>query len=201
MLVVALGGLGLAYAIDAAHRNNAGPAHRLDTDTRLTRSLGGRELSIPLSLFRYDEQRIEGFAKQIDLQLLLPLGRNNSLQPVEVTLLPRSRVRQSSVLLDGVYLHMFEDKQLTGPPGLVGKPLKAGAGYNSETVWYDALNAKPFVAKCSAPVFETVDARCLRAVYLGEGIGAVFSFSADLLYRWQDFDTEAGKWLDAIGAL
>ena len=68
------------------------------------------------------------------------------------------------MLLDGVYLHQFEDKQLTGPPGLVGKPLTASEGFAGETVWYDALSADPFVAKCLAPVAPGEPTQCLRTV-------------------------------------
>lgn len=66
LIVMGLLGLGVAYLIDAAGRASRTQAHRLDTETTLTRTLGGSDLEIPLSWFRYEEQRVEGFAKQID---------------------------------------------------------------------------------------------------------------------------------------
>lgn len=195
-------GIGAAYAIDAAGKAMRTDAHRLDTRTVLTRSLAGRELAIPLAWFRYEEQRADAFAKQIDLRLELPLGERGAAETIDVTLLPRSRVRPSAALLDGVYLHQFADSQVSGGPvGLVGKPLKPEDGYEGETVWYDALAADPFVAKCSAAVAGTDDGQCLRTVYLAEGIAAVYAFPQAALGGWRAFDAEMGKRLRAIGAL
>ena len=199
-LALALCGLALAYAIDAASRRNRHPPHRLNEETTLTRTIGNRELEIPLSWFRYAEQRVEGFAKQIDLQFLVPLGENGAERSVEVTLLPRSRARPSSRLLDGVYLHQFLREEVSGPPGLVGKPLANRDGFENETVWYDPLSADPFVAKCSSPVTQQAEPRCLRTVYLGSSIAAVYTFSADVLANWRDFDTQLKPWLETIGA-
>jgi hypothetical protein len=199
MLTLALGGVALAYAIDAASRQNREAPHRLDEETSLTRTLGGRDLEIPLSWFRYAEQRVEGFARQIDLQLSVPLGPDGEGRRIEVTLLPRSRARPSAHLLDGVYLHKFLAEQVSGPPGLVGKPLAGKDGFEGETVWYDPLSADPFVAKCSAPVSAGGEPRCLRTVYLGPGIAAVYAFGGDVLQGWRSFDAELKPWLESIG--
>ncbi|WP_421759689.1 hypothetical protein [Devosia sp.] len=201
MLVVAMLGLGGAYLIDAAGRADRHPTAGDDTQTTLTRTLGGKDLEIPQAWFRYDEQRVEGFAKQIDLRLQLPLGARGKLEAIDITLLPRSRVRPSASLLDGVYLHQFLPEQIAGPPGLVGKPLRADDGYEDEIVWYDALAADPFVAKCSKPVVETEASQCLRTVYLGEGIAAVYAFPVAVLENWRQFDPEVKARLGKIGAL
>jgi len=200
-VVLALLGLGAAYLIDAAGRGARIQSHRLDTETSLTRTLGGRDFEIPLSWFRYEEQRVEGFAKQIDLRLEMPLGVEGRREPVDVTLLPRSRARPSAALLDGVYLHQFLPEQLNGPPGLVGKPLRPDGGYRDETVWYDALSAEPFVAKCSAPIAPATAGQCIRTVYLGPGVAAIYAFPETALLHWRDFDTLMGAKLAQIGAL
>lgn len=201
MLAVAMLGLGGAYLIDAAGRADRYPNSGDDTQSTLTRTLGGKDLKIPQVWFRYDEQRVEGFAKQIDLRLELPLGAKGKLEAVDVTLLPRSRVRPSASLLDGVYLHQFLPEQLQGPPGLVGKPLRADEGYEDEIVWYDALAADPFVAKCNKPVVDSGASQCLRTVYLGEGIAAIYAFPAAVLDNWRQFDSEVKARLGKIGAL
>ena len=200
-VLLALGGIGVAYLIDAAGRGARTQVHRLDTETTLTRTLGGRDLEIPLSWFRYEEQRIEGFAKQIDLRFELPFGVDAHDQPVDVTLLPRSRARPSAALLDGVYLHQFLPEQLDGPPGLVGKPLRPDGGYAGEVVWYDPLSAEPFVAKCSKPIASAATGQCLRTVYLGPGIAAVYAFPEAALQHWREFDAELTARLRQIGAL
>ena len=195
-LLVALAGLGLAYAIDAAGR-----AGREALAGSVSRTLGGRELSIPAAWLREDAERSAGFAKQVDIGLYLPLGPEAAVREIDITLVPRSRARPSASLLDGVYLHQFMPEQLSGPTGLIGKPLVAAEGYEDETVWYDAISAAPFVAKCIAPVADGQPGRCLRTVYLGPGIAAIYSFDEDVLMNWRRFDPAVQPALKQIGAL
>ena len=200
-LFLVSGGVALAYGIDALGRQGY-TANRLDDQTPpVQRTIAGRDLSIPLSWFRYGEQADEGFASQIDLALDLPIGEAGSLTRVDVTLLPRTRARASSSLLDGVYLHQFDAADRTGAPGLVGKPLIASAGFDDETVWYDPLSSDPFVAKCMEPVPGREAGQCLRTVMLKSGIAAVYSFSSEALASWRAFDREVTPWLQRIGAL
>jgi hypothetical protein len=195
-LIVAVAGLGLAYAIDAAGR-----ATHEDVTGSVSRTLGGRELSVPAAWLREDAERSAGFAKQVEIGLRLPLGPAAAVREINITLVPRSRARPSASLLDGVYLHQFMPEQLNGPPGLIGKPLVAADGYAQETVWYDAISAAPFVAKCIAPVVEGQPGRCIRTVYLGSGIAAIYSFDEDVLGNWKQFDTALEPSLRQIGAL
>jgi hypothetical protein len=190
--------LGAAYALDLARRSteDAPPAEAV-----LTRTLGGRDLAIPAAWLRDDAQPAGGFVKEIAMRLELPLGADGRLMPVEVMLTPRSRVRPSAGLLDGVYLHQFLPEQLSGPPGLVGKPLRPEDGFQGEAVWYDALSPNPFVAKCSRPVDPTQPSQCLRTVYLGPGIAAVYTFGDEALANWRQFDAVLAPALRQIGAL
>ena len=197
-LALVLIGLALAYAIDAAGRDGRVPAHRTDGGITLARTLGGVELHIPQTWFRNPEQPAEGFAREIELNLVVPLGPAGALRDVDVTLMPRSGVRASAALLDGVYLHMFTEAERDGPQGLIGKPLRPLEGYATETVWYDPISADPFVAKCGDPVAEG-RSRCLRAVHLAPGIAAVYAFDADLLANWRQFDDEVHRYLRRIG--
>jgi hypothetical protein len=195
-LVVAVAGLGLAYAIQAAGRGT-----QEQVTGSVSRTLGGRDLSVPVAWLREDAERTAGFAKQVEIGLRLPLGPESAPREIDVTLVPRSRARPSASLLDGVYLHQFMPAQLNGPPGLIGKPLIAAEGYAQETVWYDAISAAPFVAKCIAPVAEGQPGRCIRTVYLGPGIAAIYSFDEDVLVSWRQFDKALEPSLSQIGAL
>ena len=196
VLLVAVAGLGLAYVIDAAGR----AAHE-DLTGSVTRTLGGRELTVPVAWLREDAERTAGFAKQVEIGLDLPLGPKAAVRQIDITLVPRSRARPSASLLDGVYLHQFMPEQLNGPPGLIGKPLIAAEGYAQETVWYDAISSAPFVAKCIAPVAEGQPGRCIRTVYLGPGVAAIYSFDEDVLANWRQFDAALHPALRQIGAL
>jgi hypothetical protein len=196
---VAIAGLGLAYGIDAIGRSAHAPA---PLPGSVSQMLGSTQLNVPTAWFASAEVPPGGgFAKQIDLSLNLPLGPDSALRQVDVTLTQRSRVRPSATLLDGVYLHQFMAQQLTGPVGLVGKPLSAADGYAGETVWYDPLASSPFVAKCDAPVAADQPGQCLRSVYLGSGIAAIYSFPDDVLGNWRRFDAEMHPLLTEIGAL
>ena len=197
--IIVLVGLGIAYAIDAAARTSRAAVNA--DDRVLSRTLGGRELTVPAAWFRYAVEEEEGFARQVELRLELPLGTQATPSLVDVTLLSRSAVRPSAGLLDGLYLHLFQSDEVDGPPGLIGKPLRPGEGYQQETVWYDPLSPHPFVAKCVAPVVEGASGRCLRSVYLGPGIAATYSFDDPLLAHWRDFDAAIRPMLERIGAL
>lgn len=200
LLILLLAGIGAAYVIDGLGRDARHPSDM--SGETLSRAFGGRTLVIPREWFRYDEQEAEGFAKQIDLRLQLPLGDRGEPRTVDVTLVPRSRVRPSASLLDGVYLHQFAAEQLATVPGLVGKPLKPDAGYAGEVVWYDPVSPAPFVAKCSAPVDDAgTPQSCLRMVYLAPGMAAIYGFGADVLPQWRQFDPLVEARLKQIGAL
>ncbi len=196
--VVAVLGLGLAYLIDAAGRSAHAPAPLAGTVTQM---LGSTTLNIPAAWVVGELPPNGGFAKQVDLSLNLPLGPDGAMRKVAVTLTQRSRVRPSATLLDGVYLHQFLPDQKTGPVGLVGKPLKPGEGFDSETVWYDPLASSPFVAKCQTALSPERAGQCLRAVYLGSGMAAIYSFPDDVLDNWKKFDAELHPLLTEIGAL
>lgn len=200
-LVVGLIGLGVAYAIDAASRTARIAPHRLDTATALTRTVGGKHLTIPRAWFRNAEGAEETFSKQVGLRFYLPLGPDGATRSIDVTLVPRSTVRPSSRLLDGVYLHMFDNAEVSGPPGLVGKPLKHKEGYAAETVWYDPISAAPYVAKCEATAGRRDQGECLRIVNLAPGLAAIYRFPADVLQGWRDFDAQLAGPLRQIGAL
>ena len=192
--------VGAAYLIDELGRVDAVQIPSLDDAEPIVQTISGRELSIPKAWFRYGEQIRDGFTNQIDLRIAFQPDAATPATPIAVTLLPRSRARTSSSLLDGVYLHQFSDDTLTGVPGLVGKPMLGTEGYEGESVWYDALSPNPFVAKCSDPVVKGGPTQCVRSVYLPSGIAAVYSFDAALLQSWRNFDAEMEQWLTRIGA-
>lgn len=192
-LVVMLAALGVAYLVDEAGRSDGRKAPSLDDGEALVQTVGGRELTIPKNWFRFGEQMQSGFVGQVDLSVELPLGR------VDVTLLPRSRAKSSSELLDSVYVHQFAKGTETGVPGLIGQKLE-GNGYAGEVIWYDALAPKPFVAKCIDAIEADAPDKCVRTVHLASGLAAIYSFDETLLPAWRDFDAEMGRWLERIGA-
>jgi len=192
-LAVMLVAVGIAYLVDEAIRPDDRAAPSLADGDMLTQTVGARELTIPENWFRFGEQMQSGFVSQVDISVRLPLGR------VDVTLLPRSRAKSSSELLDSVYVHQFAKGMETGVPGLVGQRLE-GNGYAGEMIWYDALAPSPFVAKCIDAIEPGAPDKCVRTVHLASGLAAIYSFDETLLPAWRDFDAEMGRWLEKIGA-
>lgn len=200
-VLVLLGAVGLAYAIDEASRSARPALPRLTDGNPVSQTVAGQELAIPASWFRHGEDIRSGFASQLDLTFMLDLEGLDQPASVDVTLLPRSGARASGALLDAVYLHQFADETFGGIPGLVGKPLIATEGYAGETVWYDPLSPAPFVSKCAAAPEPGRPDRCLRTIHLNTGLAAVLSFDAATLKAWKHFDDELALWLGRTGAL
>jgi hypothetical protein len=198
-VLVLLVAVGAAYLIDDMSRMARDPVPSLADGAPISQTISGRELSIPTAWFRFGEQIRSGFTNQIDLHVVLTATDGAAL-PVDVTLLPRSRARTSASLLDGVYVHQFTDDTLNGVTGLVGKPMQSANGYAGESVWYDAISANPFVAKCLEPVDSERPQQCVRTVYLPSGIAAVYAFDATVLQSWRQFDTQMEQWLTRMGA-
>jgi hypothetical protein len=197
-LTVTMAGLALAYGVSIFARSaGAGPS----AGAAVARTLLGKQLSIPAAWLDDPHGPTEGFASRVDLTLKLPLGIAGAIVPVGIMLVPLSQVQPSVAMLDGVYLHEFTQGELTGPPGLIGKPLSASEGYAGETVWYDPLSPNPFVAKCDTVIGVSGPAHCLRSVALKNGIAAVFSFDASVLGQWKAFDPALQGVLQQFGAL
>jgi hypothetical protein len=200
-LGIAMTGLALAYGFTTIR--SAWLAHvASEADaTTVSRTLVGRRLIIPSGWLREATLGNGAFASRIELSVGVPLGGGGAITPIALTLLPLSQARPSASLLDGVYLHQFMPNELSGPPGLVGKPLYGSDGYENETVWYDALSPNPFVAKCAPAPIAGLPAQCLRTVALPGGIAAVYGFDSAVLYSWRKFDTVMGNVLARIGAV
>jgi hypothetical protein len=200
-LGITMTGLGLAYAFTTIRTAWLADVTAQADATTVSRTLVGRRLTIPAGWLRDTSLASGAFASRIELAIGLPLGRGGAVTPVAVTLLPLSQARPSASLLDGVYLHQFMPNELSGPPGLVGKPLYGSGGYENETVWYDALSPNPFVAKCAPAPVAGRPAQCLRTVALPGGIAAVYGFDSVVLYSWRKFDMVMGNVLARIGAI
>ena len=198
VLIVILLGLGVAYGLDALSRADTAKDAR-QTDARLPVNVAGVALDVPVSNLKSGDLPGSAFADRLDLVLTLDLGDGQTL-PVDLTLVPKARARASAALLDSVYLKHFTSAETHGAPGLVGKPLAGGDGYDGETVWYDPISIDPFAAKCAAPVSEDAVGVCMRTLVLDSGLSAILGFSESALRHWRQFDPPLKRFLYAIGA-
>lgn len=197
-LILFIIGIGLAYLIDNESKKQPGMPSLENTGSYLDTIIGGQKLSIPSNWFRFTDQYHDEFSKQIYLNFTLALGKNNSLVQVNVALMPTRANLPSAILLDSVYLRQFQNEQLSGVNGLIGKPLKPSEGFDKETIWYDPLSANPFVAKCIASIAGLKSQKCIRTIPLSRQVSATYMFDIELLENWKRFDSEAAKWFDKI---
>jgi hypothetical protein len=192
-LTLALGG---AFWFDRAMNADAAD----QSGRMLVRNVSGVDLTIPAGWIRNVSGTSMGFNAEVNLRLTLaPEGATPF--PLDLSIVPRSRVRASAAMLDAVYVHQFAPETLDGPTGLVGKPLKAGSGLAGESVWYDPLAAEPFVARCLPALRTDEPDRCLRTILLPRGLAAVLSFPAPALGAWKQFDPALSDVLRRLGAL
>ncbi|MCB9994097.1 MAG: hypothetical protein H6873_10635 [Hyphomicrobiaceae bacterium] len=200
-LLIAMAGITLAYVIEATIKPPAPhPTSAFEAPFRAT-TVGGVELIIPKLWFR-DSLRTEGsFTDQTSLTIWVKFNQVAPARPVDATFMPLSSAQPSAYLLDRVYLRQFQAAQVQGPSGLVGKPLVQEDGFQHETVWYDPLSPRPFVAKCMDAISDNVPARCMRTIQGKESLAVTFEFDFADLANWRAFDSVMTPYLTAIGAL
>lgn len=198
-LIVAIGALGAAYGVRGWLDSTANHAPPAELSASHIITIGAQRYAVPAALLADPIQRRDGFAERMDLTLALPVGENGTLSEVAITIMPRGRTRTSAALLDSVYLHQFAPTQLSGVPGLVGKPLELDVGTTGETVWYDPLTANPFVAKCMTPLAMTLgDRTCLRVLTLSDRNTAIVTFNPAALDNWRGFNARIEEALSPL---
>ncbi len=200
VLLSVLAGLALAYLIDAVSVSRQAVPVSAYAPPFVDKNIAGAQLRVPQDWLRNQQTTSGGFADQVDLIVDLEFGGE---QPSTVGMLftPHSRAQSSAYLLDKVYLHQFLPEQLSGPPGLIGKPLRQENGFAAETVWYDPLSPMPFVAKCQVAPIEGGAAQCMRTVRLTDGLSVTYTFAETLLVDWPRFDEMLRPVLEQTGAI
>ncbi len=198
-LLLLLLGIGAAYVLDDMANRQTGENESSYAAPFLGQILGGKNLRIPASWFHPPAPSSGEFSDQIDLQIRLRFAPGASPALVDIRLTPASGAQPSAYLLDAVYIKQFSSEQANGPVGLVGKPLRSEEGFQNETVWYDPLSPRPFVAKCISAVEPGQPASCLRTVYLPDQIAVTYQFPSDLLQYWRQFDAVMEPWLFEMG--
>ncbi len=198
-LIVALLAIGAGYALDAMSRHQRETAGKKAPESFVSANISGVALTLPKSALSSADQSNTDFSDRIDMKIALDLG-DATPETVGLTLVPKARARASAALLDSVYLQHFSPEEKRGISGLIGKPLIGSDGYGGETVWYDPLQADPFVAKCAPPLGEESTGQCLRTLVLDSGLSAVLGFSDTALIHWRQIDTPLAAFLDRIGA-
>lgn len=199
-LLAVSAGLALAYLLEALSQTPRSAPVSEFAPPLIEKNIAGTQLSVPQEWLRNQQAATGGFADQVDLLLTVELSAGKP-ETLGLLLTPHSRAQSSAYLLDKVYLHQFTSEQMSGYPGLIGKPLRLEEGFEGETIWYDPLSPMPFVAKCQAAPVPEQPATCMRTVRLTAGLSATYSFSENLLSQWPAFDEQMRPILEQIGAV
>ncbi|WP_029040811.1 hypothetical protein [Cucumibacter marinus] len=197
LIVVALAGLGAAYLLVDFTRTIGDGMPEQPGDIR-SLTVGGTAVNVPTN-WMLDDLSDSGFRDSLDLVIPVAIEGLDRRVRAAVTLVPRSRAPLSATLLDTLYIHRFASGQAQGPRGLVGKPLRAESGYQDETVWYDPLSPRPYVAKCLE--IDTVDGKaleCLRTIAVGDRLSAIIRYGEEGHANWRAFDTRLRAALEAM---
>ncbi len=200
-LFMMLAGLGAAYLIQAASGPEKLRAPSVFTQPLVQKDIAGTLLNVPSDWLFAPTQSEAQEVEFLDLRLFVPLLPQTPPAKVGLRLAAPHLTRPSAGLLDSVYALHFSPAQLSGPPGLIGKPLRKEDGFDNETVWYDPVSPAPFVAKCIdlAPSDDTPD--CIRTVLLPSGLSVTYQFNSGLLDSWRTFDQTLAPYLEQIGAM
>lgn len=135
------------------------------------------------------------------LQLQLPVTIENRQHSINVTLLPVSRAAPSAYLLDSLYIHNFAPGPSEQYYGLVVKKLKNDAGFEDEAIWYDALSANPFVAKCLDETTASENAKnCITTILINKRVSALIQFEKSMLPVWRQFSALLNERLGALNS-
>lgn len=198
-LILLMSGLGVAYWLDASIKPEEEPEVSTYSAPFVEKNLAGTKLRIPQSWLHSATQSGRENLDFVNLKLLVNFAENDELSEVNLHLTPPNTNQPSATLLDSVYALRFTQNQLSGPKGLIGKPLRAEQGFQNETVWYDPVATNPFAAKCLDLGASNTAPNCLRTVQLSPFVSVTYQFNVSQLAHWRKFDEVMEKYFDELG--
>ncbi|MCF6326909.1 MAG: hypothetical protein L3J21_06425 [Devosiaceae bacterium] len=187
-LILLMAGLGIAYWLNdyAATRTQAAPS--VYEAPMVTKTLANTSLKIPQTWLNILTQSSQKDVQVVDLTLKISIADQEEPFPINLRISEAIQAQPSAYLLDSVYVLRFSEAQIGGFKGLVGKPLKAQDGYESETVWYEPISDNPFVAKCIDLEGSNSALNCLRTIRINSQLSATYQFAQNQLEYWRLLD-------------
>jgi len=197
MVILALAGLAAVYLMDFLELNRN--KQTMSQETTIEFTIAATNLAAPQSWLNSE---VDGDSKAYSVvDILLPVEVDSTIISVSATLLASSKAAPSSFLLDTLYIHKFKDVPSQQAFGLVAKQMVDEAGYSGETVWYDAVSANPFVAKCLKEKLPKNTAKnCVTTVLVNKRVSALVRFEETLLPHWRAFQLSLRAKLATLNA-
>ena len=198
-LMLVLAGLAAAYWLIEQTPPEEAPPPSTFSPPFFRTTINGIAINIPTA-WRLQTPRNSGITTQtLDANLLISFENNGNPQRVGMHVSTAEQTQSSAALLDTVYIHQFTPRQIDTVPGLVGKPLKGEEGYQDETVWFDSLSTRPFVAKCTSRPAAPDFPDCIHTITTGNGLAVTYQFNRRLLSHWRTFDRALQQLLKNTG--
>lgn len=184
MIGLSLLGLATVYALDFLETRSD---NQQQVDNRVVEfSISATKMQVPSAWISSEFSNNQPVVNL--LQLNIPIEIENFSFEVKTTLLPAARAAPSAYLLDSLYIHNFAPGPSEQQYGLVVKKLRNEAGFEDEKVWYDALSANPFVAKCLTEKTTDKSAKnCITTILVNKRVSALIQFEESLLPYWRPF--------------
>ncbi|VAW21626.1 hypothetical protein MNBD_ALPHA11-743 [hydrothermal vent metagenome] len=187
-LILLMAGLGIAYWLNGFASTRTQITSSVYAAPIVTKTLANTNMQIPQIWLNILTQSTQKDVQAVDLTLKISVADQEQSIPINLRISEASQAEPSAYLLDSVYVLRFSKTQIGGFKGLVGKPLKAQDGYESETVWYEPISDNPFVAKCIDFEGSKSALNCLRTIRLNSQLSATYQFAQSELEYWRQLD-------------
>ena len=165
-------------------------------------TVAGTALTVPSTLIRFAMQRRAGEQARLDLAATWPDLAPVRPPPVGGEAEPAADappvlylgIEQRGTDLDmsgrlgTVYVRFLLPEPLDAPPGLDGRRLAKGSGYEDEELYFEPGAVRPFVARCFPLVPGTAPGTCLTDFNVGDRLNVSVRFPKALLADWQVLD-------------
>jgi hypothetical protein len=167
-------------------------------------AIGPDVLAIPANMIRFENQRRDGVARNINLYLSWPAmdgytaehatrfsdpGGSRDLIFLEFTQSVMSR--DMSGRLDPIYRKLIEGKPMPGPSGLEMHHFNPRSGFGAEMlVTGKTRKGQDYVARCIFPTVpsDATSADCQRDIHVGRDLTLLYRFSSRNLTDWEAID-------------
>ena len=171
--------------------------------------IGNDVLMLPANMIRFENQRVSGIHRSVDIYLTWPgmngyseatrdlFNRTDSVNGLIFASIAQGTMsRDMSGRFEPIYRRLIEGTPVAGPEGLLSYRMKPGIGYTNELLYVaERSGENPYVVRC---LVEAADAAhdfatrtgCQRDVAFGEDLIVTYRFSIDLLAQWKALDED-----------
>lgn len=160
--------------------------------------VGNDVVRVPTNHVRFFERINPTAVKQLELVFLWPEGTGYQVENHDafldttdqrkllfVTLQKRETTLDMTDRFNSIYRSLLDGEPQKGPSGLIVQGLKDGAGYDREVLVFDKQDQPSYVARCQIQTDEHAVPICLRDVFAGRQLSALYRFPLPLLSQWE----------------